>query len=212
MKISSPQVAAQLEEATIDELFDGDLEDMLLLNIDATNCHVSGLNISSVKFEKLLLTTAQLERINAKDFIAVSTEFSSAYLANSSINRAEFSNCRMTGVDFNKTSLHDVTLRGCKLDMANFRFADLRRVKFTDCTFVETDFLGAILHDVTFESCTLEKTVFDQVKCKLVDLRSSELIEISGWTSLKGATIDSVQLAVAAPYLANELGLIVRSD
>lgn len=211
MKISPPQIATLLEVGAIDELIDGDLEDVLLTNIDAVNCHVSGLNISSVKFEKLLLTAAQLERINAKDFIAASTEFSSAVMTNGAINRAEFANCRMTGVDFNKTSLHDAIFRGCKLDMANFRFSDLRRVKFVECTFVESDFLGASLHDVVFESCTLEKTIFNQAKCKQVDLRSSELIDISGWASLKGAIIDSVQLAAAAPYLANEIGLTIRN-
>ncbi|HMI09395.1 MAG TPA: pentapeptide repeat-containing protein [Candidatus Saccharimonadales bacterium] len=211
MKISPPQMPAQLEDATLDELLDGDLEDVILADIDATNCLVSGLNISGVKFEKILLTAAQLERVSAKDLVAQQTDFSATHLANGAINRASFSNCRMTGVDFSKTNLHDVIFSGCKLDMANLRFADLRRVKFVDCTFAETDFLGAILYDVTFESCTLEKTVFDQAKCKQVDLRSSELIEISGWTSLKGATIDSVQLTIAAPYLANELGLTVRN-
>ena len=76
---------------------------------------------------------------------------------------------------------------------------------------VESDFLSAILHDVQFESCTLEKTIFDQVKCKQVDLRSSELLELSGWSSLRGAIIDSVQLAAIAPYLAQELGISIRS-
>ncbi len=212
MKISSPRLPTQLESATLAEFLDGDLEEAALTGIDATNCHVAPLNISSVKLEKVQLTAAQLERVSAKDLVVLSTEFSSAHLANGVFNRTSFSNCRMTGVDFNKASLHDVLFSGCKLDMANFRFADLRRVKFTDCTFVESDFLGASLHDVTFESCTLEKTVFTQTKCKQVDLRSSELVEISGWTSLKGAAIDSVQLTIVAPYLANELGLIVRSD
>ena len=118
----------------------------------------------------------------------------------------------MPAVDFNKTTLHDVTFKGCKLDMANFRFSDLRRVKFVDCTLVEADFLGATIHEVTFESCTLEKTEFNQAKCKQLDLRTSELHEISGWSSLKGATIDGMQLAAVAPYLARELGLTVRSD
>jgi uncharacterized protein YjbI with pentapeptide repeats len=89
---------------------------------------------------------------------------------------------------------------------------DLRRVKFIDCTFTEADFLGATLHDVTFESCMLEKTIFEQVKCKQVDLRGSQLMEIKGWRSLKGATIDDLQLVTVAPYLANELGLLIRSN
>jgi uncharacterized protein YjbI with pentapeptide repeats len=95
--------------------------------------------------------------------------------------------------------------------MANFRFADMRRVKCVDCTFVDADFLGATLHDVSFESCMLERTVFTKANCKTVDLRSSDLLELSGWSALKGAMIDGAQLVAAAPYLANELGIVVRN-
>jgi len=117
----------------------------------------------------------------------------------------------MTGGDLSRSTLHDITFRGCKLDMANFRFADLRRVHFIECSFVESDFLSATLYDVRFESCMLEKTVFEQAKCRQVDLRSSDLYEISGWSSLRGAVIDGVQLASVAPYLAQELGISIRS-
>ena len=210
MKISTPQIAAQLEEVGLDELQEGEIEDALLRDIDATNCLVQGLEIISARLEKVTLTAAQLERVGMRDMVAKQTDFSAAHLANGALNRCEFIDCRMTGVDFNKTALHDVIFRGCKLDMANFRFANLRRVRFVECTFVDTDFLGASLHDVVFESCVLEKTVFHQVKCKQVDLRSSELYEIVGWASLKGVTIDSAQLAAVAPHLANELGIVVR--
>jgi hypothetical protein len=44
----------------------------------------------------------------------------------------------------------------------------------------------------------------------LVDLRSSQLSEIRGWGSMKGAIIDDLQLISAAPYFAVELGLIVK--
>jgi len=83
-------------------------------------------------------------------------------------------------------------------------------VSFVDCTMSEADFLGARLVDVTFETSDLEKAVFETASCTRVDLRTSQLTDIVGWKSLKGATIDSVQLMSAAPYLANELGVIVK--
>lgn len=210
MKISSPQIAVKLEEIGVGALQDGDVEDALLRNIDATNCLVTGLEARSIRFEKVTFTAAQFERLHARDVSAWQTDFSAANLSGGALNRCEFTNCRMTGADFNKTPLHDVMFRGCKLDMANFRFADIRRARFVDCTLVETDFLGAVLYDVMFESCTLEKTIFDQAKCKQVDLRTSELHEISGWMSLKGATIDAAQLTAVAPYLAQALGMLVK--
>lgn len=212
MKISAPMLSPQLEEATTTDLVSDDLEDARLYDVDATNCAVTAMNIASALFEKVLLTSAQMERISARDMWAKRSDFSAANLSNGAINRAKFDNCRMSGVDFNKTSLHDIVFSNCKLDMANFRFTHLRRVTFIDCTLLETDFLGATLHDVTFESCILEKTIFDQVKCKHVDMRSSQLNELSGWSSLSGATIDSVQLTIVAPYLAQQMGITIRND
>jgi uncharacterized protein YjbI with pentapeptide repeats len=210
MKLSTPSLPARLETATLQELLDGSLEDMLLEDVDATNCSVTALDLSGVKLERVFLTAAQCERVSARDVIVKGSDFSAANFSNGVWNRAEFTNCRMSGVDFSKASLHDVTFKSCRLDMANFRFADLRRVKFIDCTMTEVDFLGARLVDATFEMSDLEKAVFETASCTRVDLRTSQLTDLVGWKSLKGATIDSVQLAAIAPYLANELGIAVR--
>jgi hypothetical protein len=61
-----------------------------------------------------------------------------------------------------------------------------------------------------FETSVLEKTVFDRTHCKQVDLRGSQLTELSGWGSMKGVIIDDLQLATMAPYFAHELGLILK--
>jgi uncharacterized protein YjbI with pentapeptide repeats len=210
MKISKPRIDAKLDEGSLDDLLEGEPEDVLLRDIDATNSHITSLDMSGTVLEKTLMTASHFERLVVRDVRFDKCDLSAVAMNSGEINRAEFVNCRMTGVDFNKTTLHDITFRGCKLDMANFRFTNLRRVAFVDCTLAETDFLGATVHDVSFESCTLERTIFTQTKCKSLDLRTSELIEISGWASLRGAIIDSTQLVAASPYLANELGIIVR--
>ena len=209
MKLSRPRIPAQLTDGSLKLLLEGDLEEVRIYDVDATKVDISAPGFDSVVLEKVSFLQAQLPRISARDLQAKQSDFSSSVLTNGSINRAEFVNCRMTGIDFSKSNLHDVVFRGCKLDMANFRFADLRRVQCIDCTLVETDFLGATLHDVDFQGCMLKKTIFDRVQCRQVDLRGSQLIEISGWGSLKGAVIDDLQLVTIAPYLAHELGLKV---
>lgn len=211
MKLARPIIPPQLEEGSLKTLLDGDLEAQKLEDIDATKVEVVAGSWDGVIIERASFLQAQLPRLAMKDCVIKQSDFSSTVLSDGAANRVEYSNCRMMGVDISKMQLHDVTFRGCKLDMANLRFADIRRVKFIDCTLVETDFLGATLHDITFESCRLERTVFDRAHCKNVDLRGAELIEISGWGSLKGAWIDDVQLMVVAPYLANELGLTIKS-
>lgn len=197
-----------LEDGSLAELLEGTLEQVQLTG-DATKYNVQALEIDSVIFDRLSLLQAQLPRIVARDLIARQSDLSSTVMADGAFNRVEFINCRMSGTDFSKASLHDVVFRGCKLDMANLRFADIRRVTFIDCTLVETDFLSATIQNVAFELCVLEKTIFDGAKCKQLDLRTSELRELSGWSSLKGAMIDPVQLTIIAPYLAHELGTTV---
>jgi len=212
MKVAQPRISQELTSAHMSDLVeDNELENAEIIEQDGVGLALPGLQVDGVVFDKVQLTATQFERLNVRDIIMKRSELSSSSFSNSSMNRALFDNCRMTGANFSRSTLHDVTFRGCKLDMANFRFADLRRVHFIECSFVESDFLSAILHDVQFESCTLKKTIFDQVKCKQVDLRSSELLELSGWSSLRGAIIDSVQLAAIAPYLAQELGISIRS-
>lgn len=213
MKIARPKVPVQLEDATLEMMIrDGELEDAQLRVIEAVNCNVAGLELSSVVLEKVTLTGSHLTRLTARDVRARQSDFTAAHLGNGTLVRVEFVDCRMTGVDFNQASLHDVVFRGCKLDMANFRQADVRRVQFIDCILFETDFINATLTDVAFQSCLLEKTVFSQATCKQVDLRTSQLITIAGWRSLKGATIDSLQLTGVAPYLAHELGIKVQDS
>lgn len=209
MKLSPPTLPGHLDDGDEAALRD-DAEAMQFIDLDMTKLNEAAVDLDGVLIERVVLSQAQLPRVTAGDIVARQSDFSAASLSDGSINRGEFSNCRMTGVDFSKTQLHDVIFRGCKLDMANFRFGDVRRVKFVDCTLDETDFLGAVLYDVIFEDCDLARTVFDQSKCKNLDLRSSRLGEISGWGSLKGAVIDDEQLVSVAPYLARQLGIVIK--
>jgi uncharacterized protein YjbI with pentapeptide repeats len=211
MKIAQPRLSAHLATMSFADFErEEELENALVGNEEAIQRVISGAQLESVLFEKIQLTASHFERMAARDTVFKHCDLSSTVVGNGALNRVLFDNCRMIGVDFNKTALHDVVFRGCKLDMANFRFADLRRIQFVDCTLAETDFLGAVMNDIAFESCVLQKTIFDQVKCKQVDLRTSQLDDISGWASMKGMIIDDAQLMSVAGYLARELGIAVK--
>jgi uncharacterized protein YjbI with pentapeptide repeats len=211
MKLTAPQVSPQLEPAHLEDVLrDGELEAGQLADEEAVNVSCAGLELDEVRIDKMIFIGAHLSRLNARDVIVQRSDLSSANLADGYVNRVRFDACRLTGTDLNKVTLHDVVFEGCKLDLANFRFAELRRVRFVDCTLRETDFLGARMHDVEFQRCELERVTFDQANVQKLDLRGSELTELSGWRFLKGTTIDSLQLVAIAPYLAHELGFTVR--
>lgn len=213
MKIARPILPPVLDKYSLAD-FESDtlLESAHVVGSEVSKLDIAAGDLNGVLIEKSTLSWSQLPRLNGRDVDIRKSDLSNVGMSNASLNRVVVSDCRMSGVDFSQAQLHDAVFKACKLDMANFRFASLRRVIFIDCQLVEADFLGASLYDVTFESSQLERTVFEKAVCKKVDLRTSELTAISGWGSLKGATIDGAQLTMIAPYLANALGLTVSNN
>jgi uncharacterized protein YjbI with pentapeptide repeats len=103
----------------------------------------------------------------------------------------------------------------------NFRDAALTDVTFDDCVLRDVDFGGAKLQRVRFPGCTVSGLDFTKAACKDVDLRGARLGERgadggsggsgikSGFDSLSGVRIDTVQLMTLAPLLAHHLGITV---
>ena len=69
---------------------------------------------------------------------------------------------------------------------------------------------SATLRQVSFDGSTLAGTDFTKASCTKVDLRGAELGITAGYDSLRGATIDSIQLVTLAPRLASHLGITVK--
>ncbi len=208
---AAPQLPTVLEpgDASLLER-EGSLESLQMESVDATDLQATHMSWDEVRLERMVLTSARLEHLAANDVQLKDCDLTAANCSDSSWLRALIQGGRMSGWDANKSLLKDVEFRGCKLDVANFRFAKLERVGFVDCVLTEADFLGAELRHVSFKACILEKVQFGQAKLSDVDLRTSQLAGIRGWSSMKGAIIDDVQLMAAAPYLANEIGLVVK--
>ena len=123
------------------------------------------------------------------------------------LRRVVFERVRMTGITLAEIEAEEVVFRGCRLDLASFRAAAVARVAFEDCVLAEADFYGATLRQVRFAGSQMRRVDFEQAQLSSVDLRSSEFDEPRG--ELRGAIIDSVQLAGLAPLLASRLGIKV---
>ncbi len=182
-----------------------------LSNADLSSVRARNLSFDEAVLKKILFGEAWLEQLSLMDTELIRCDFAAARLVGSSLIRVHVRGTRWAGADLSWSIIKDVVFEDCKLDMANLRFSKLARVQFINCTLDETDFQVAELTDVVFDSCRLDKTAFDRCKLKAVDARSSQLFDIRGWHSLRGLTIDSVQLAAVAPELAAELGLVVKA-
>lgn len=212
-KVNPPQLPAVLENTELVLLVDDTtIESCKIENADFTSVTAKAVSLDEVILERTLFSEAKLDKFGARDTVFTHCDFSAAHCADGSFLRVTFLGGRMSGWDSSESVCKDVTFKNCKLDMANFRFAKLTSVRFISCVLTEADFLNAQLQDVSFEDCLLERTEFAQCKMKNVDLRTSQLIELKGWQSLKGATIDNVQLMSAAPYLANEIGIKISDE
>jgi uncharacterized protein YjbI with pentapeptide repeats len=73
----------------------------------------------------------------------------------------------------------------------------------------DVDFGSATLLRDSFTGCTLTEADVTKAACTEVDLRGARLGITAGYDSLRGVTIDRVQLVSLAPYLARHLGIIV---
>ncbi len=178
--------------------------------LDALGCSAANMTIDESILERVMFVQAKLEKFGLSDVLLKGCDFSAATCADGSWLRVHVKGGRLTGVDLSNAALKDVIFEDCKLDLANFRASKLTRVQFVRCHLKETDFQMATLNNVSFVSSELEKVAFSRVTLKNVDARTSQLFDIRGWSSLKGLTIDSMQLVGVAPELANEIGLQIE--
>ncbi len=189
---------------------DAIIGNVLFKDVDAREAQAGGSSFDEVVFTNAIFAGTKLDKASFTDVITDHCDFSSTICTDGSWTRVVNAAGRMTGIDVSKCTMKDVVFRGCKLDMANFRFAKLTRVQFVDCVLGEADFLGAELSQVGFQSCVLEKVEFSQAKLKQVDARSSHIVDIRGWQSLKGLIIDQVQLMEVAPQMAQALEIEIK--
>ncbi len=85
-------------------------------------------------------------------------------------------------------------------------------VRFAGCDLTESDFYHARLTHVAFEDCMMDKSEFSGATLDKVDFRTSDVSNLRGVFSLRGAIIDSSQLIALGPLLAAQVGINVIDD
>ena len=199
---------AELEPWTATELATGfELEDVLVDGVELGAVRASGGRVARCALVGAGLAGARLRSLALTDVVVREGDFANADLTGARMRRVVFERVRMTGVTFAEMQAEDVLLRGCRLDLASFRAAEIARVAFEDCVLDEADFYGAGLRQVRFAGCRMRRVELEHARLSSVDLRTSDLEDPSG--ELRGAIIDSVQLAGLAPQLAARLGIKV---
>ncbi len=215
MKVNAPNLGDEIEDdldAKKTLIRDEALIEVSVARQNLCAIKVKAASISRSKLEKVDLSESELDRFTAKDVVISGCELAGSNFAESGWRSALISRSRCSGAQLYKSSLKDVVFQECKLDLVNFRYSKLENVIFRDCLLDDTDFYCAQLKNVEFDNCTIVKIEVSSVKMKDVDFTSSELGIFKGISGLKGATINSLQLINLAPFMAQEMEIIVKNE
>lgn len=212
-----PQVLEDLPYARYLEGFDGDLAregdytELLFADIEFEDFDAGNSRVGESAFTGVTFTNGRLPhtRINAVWFNRtrwVSINLSEADWLDVTVLGSFFA-----GVEAYAAKLRRVTFQECKINTLNLRGATVQDVVFDRCELAEVDFGAATLTNVTFPGSTVRRIMLGKSTLKKVDFRgAAELDVASGYESLRGAVIDSTQLAELAPALAHTLGIVVK--
>jgi uncharacterized protein YjbI with pentapeptide repeats len=195
-------VALRLESEGDYEAVEFDSE--TFAEVVAGGARFDGCTFNGTGFEDVRLRRARFIQTRFEQARVVGTDVCEASMTDVVLDGSVFA-----GVQAYSSVLRRVTFKRCKLDSVNLRDATLTDVLFEDCVLRDLDFGSAKLLRVRFTGSELTRADFTKVTCTDVDLRDATLGIKSGYDSLRGATVDSVQLVTLAPLLARHLGITV---
>lgn len=129
--------------------------------------------------------------------------------------RGSFIHTEISGTRIGAGVFHDsvwekVVVNNCRISYLNLRSAKLTDVEFRDCVIDEIDFDRAKVSRMSFPGSTVGVLQCEGSRLGSVDLRGLQPHKIAGVHSLRGATIDEMQLMLFAELFASELGVNVE--
>lgn len=182
------------------------------------------LNLTEVDSSLATFMDSSLERVNFGDADApanlTGARFSGTKIEDSRADtwttpRANLVHTEISGTRIGAGVAHDsvwekVRVTNCRISYLNLRGAKLADVEFRDCVIDEIDFDRARVSRVSFPGSTVGVLQCEDAMLGSVDLRGLQPHRISGIHSLRGATIDEMQLMLFAELFARELGITVE--
>lgn len=191
---------------------DGDYDTVLFEQADYDEPHAPDVRFLECAFRQVAVTGGKLTRAKLHTVWARDLRFTGTSLAESGWRDVTVLASSLAGTQIYGAVLRDVVFSGCKLDSVNFRFAKMTGVTFHNCVLRDVDFAGAELTRCAFPGSQLTRVDFTKLTMDRTDLRGAELGLIIDTTSLRGAILSSGQLALAAPVLAEALGIVIDDD
>ena len=188
---------------------DGDYDTLLFERAEFDAPDAPNARFLDCALRQVSVTGGRLPRANLRSVWMRDVRLTGTDIAESGWHDVTVIGSSLAGLQVFGSELRQVVFSGCKLDSVNFRAARLTHVTFDNCVLRDVDFAGATLGQCSFPGSELVRADFSKVTMDRTDLRGAVLGVTIDTGSLRGAIISSGQLALAAPVLAQALGIIV---
>jgi uncharacterized protein YjbI with pentapeptide repeats len=190
---------------------DGDYTEVHLQDEEFDDVEVGNSRITESAITGVTFNGGSFGRVRFNDVWVARTRWIGTSWAEAEMLDVTFLDSVLAGVQAYGTKLRRVVIQGCKVDSLNLRGATLQDVEFRECDLSELDLGEATLNGVSFPDSTIRRARFGKATAKNVDFRGARELDVAeGCDSLRGAIIDSGQLAELAPALAHTLGIVVK--
>lgn len=164
-------------------------------------CELIDWNANETDLQGSRFLQTRFEGLNAPVLLARRTSWREVELTSSRIGSAEWYDSDLAQVD----------IAHSKLGWLNFRATRMHDVHFRGCVVEELDLAGASLTRVAFSDTVINRLILTKSKLEHVDLRGVEFRAIEGLETLRGATLNSGQVADMGELFAEHLGVIVEN-
>jgi uncharacterized protein YjbI with pentapeptide repeats len=189
-----------------------DFDTVLFEQAEFDEPHGPSTRFLECAFRRVSISGGTLQRSTWRDVWARDLRLTGTTLVESSWHEVTMLSSALAGIQAYGARLRRVVFSGCKLDSVNFRASELTEVTFDNCVLSDVDFAGATLTRCAFPGSRLVRADLSRVTMDKTDFRTAELGLIIDADSLRGAIISSGQLAVAAPVLAETLGIQINDE
>lgn len=193
-----------------EEFLEGmEFTDLDLAEVDSTQATYLDSSLSRVNFgdaeSPVNLTGARFSGSRIEDCRADTWT-----MPRGSLVHTEISGTRIGAGVVHDSVWEKVVLSNCRISYLNLRGAKLTDVEFRDCVIDEIDLDRAKVNRVSFPGSSVGVLQCESATLGNVDLRGLQPHKISGVHSLRGATIDEMQMMLFAELFASELGITVE--
>lgn len=157
-----------------------------------------------VRFELKALGNFETKKCRFLDVAFRAQEATEWLAAESNFRNVTLEIGRVGSFDLTASKLNVVTFENIRAGYLNLINSSIQDVLFKDCRFDTLDLFATKAKRIRFENCKVEDLDVRELQGEHIDLRGLDFNHVRGIASLRGATINEVQLM----HLASDLALL----